>query len=88
MRKIIFLSEARYYYTCPGCGANLNHGEKCDDPKCPESPYYKKEETDTSPKTPKTEEPKVEKKPEPKKEQPTKVNEKTGQLYFDFGSFS
>ena len=44
MRKIIFLHEARDYYTCPGCGANLDHGEKCDDPKCPESPYYKKEE--------------------------------------------
>ena len=32
MRKIIFLNEKGnpYYWTCPYCGANLDHGERCD----------------------------------------------------------
>ena len=30
MRKIIFLNEKPYYWTCPYCGANLDPGEKCD----------------------------------------------------------
>jgi hypothetical protein len=41
MRKIIFLNEKPLYWTCPYCGANLDHGEKCDCDKSRKSRKHK-----------------------------------------------